>query len=225
MSDDFGPLREELDEALPTWWQHRVPGSVLDDVLAVVAEQGDAIAADLSQVYDDQFMVTASVEALRGEWGPLFGVGNEDLAANAGNLLAYLQALALEDGSSDSLIRVLLGLLATPANDVGTELMFAADGSGLEFPADGSGLQFYESTTPLAALHFPDDGSPLTFPADGSPLTFPARGRLEIAQGFADYTLTVRVLEILAFDRGAFARAVERHRLSHLLPPTIVEVL
>lgn len=223
MSDHFPVYRGELEDALPAWWKQATPGTALYDLVEVVGGIGDELAAALTTIFDDQFLATASDAAMRSEWGLLYGADNEDLALNAGNLRAYLQQLASEDGSTRALIAALTKLVDVPANNVGTVLTFDPGGAGLTFPADGSGLTMFEPTVPLTGLTFPADGSGLTFPGDGSGLTFPARGRVEVVETFAEYKLTVRVLEILVFDRPAFARAVARFRQAHVLPPTIVE--
>lgn len=199
MSNDYGSARDELDAALPRWWAQRRPGSILDQVLEVLTGLADDLGLSLDQIHSDQFMATASQDALRTEWGPLFGADSEDLDDNAGNLRAYLQELSSDDGSTDALIRALVRLLSTPTN------LATGDPSllGLEFPADGSGLEF---------------------PADGSGLLFPADGWIAVIEHFASYTMTVQVKGSLVFDRDAFARAVERHRQAHTLPATIEEI-
>lgn len=197
---DFADALDELNEALPAWWQHRIPTSLLGQILGVWAGLADELADELAQVYDDQFMQTASLDALVTEWGPLFGAAREDLPDTAGNLRAYLQELAADDGSRGALERTLLALLSTDAN-------IASHGQPT-----------------LRGLHFPVDGSGLHFPAGGAGLHFPSTGWVAVIEHPATYTLDVQVLGSLAFDRPTFARAVGRARFPHMLAPTITEV-
>lgn len=196
---DFDDLRPVYDDSLPSWWKHRVPGSNLDHVLTVQAEIGDELAEQLQQIADDGVLATASDDALRVEWGWLYGASAEDLALNAGNLRAYLQALAADDGSLTALIAFLTAIVNVPANeeDAGTPLEFPSDGSGLEFPSDGSGLDLFE--------------------------WIPYSDRVQVIVDHPAHTMTVLVRSALAFSRPAFARAVERARFPDQFPPTITE--
>jgi hypothetical protein len=81
----------------------------------------------------------------------------------------------------------------------------------------------YEASTEALGLRFPATGAGLTFPEDGTGLTFSAGSRLEVAEAYADYRLDVTVRSYLAFDRPAFARAVNRYRQAHMVAPTITE--
>jgi len=95
--------------------------------------------------------------------------------------------------------------------------------AGLIFPLNGSGLRFSvnPSSLPSDNVIVQDGTSPI---GAGSGLTFASNGFVNIIQGFTTYTLTVQVQNWLAFDRGAFQRAVGRFQPAHCLPASIVEV-
>lgn len=219
----FTDALPRLLAALPDRWAHRTPTSELAILTGVVAGQLDAIAADIETVHADQALATATAEGLLEEWAVLYGAANEELPPTVEALRAYLQARAAEDGTIGSLEETLLALLRTAANDTGTELVFPGGGGGLTFPADGSGLPLFQATKERAYLRFAADGSGLTFPAGGAGLIFPTDWRVQIIESFSDYRLIVKVRDFLVFSRPAFARAVERFRPAHHLPPTITE--
>lgn len=221
----FGESIEDLRDALPQWWATAEAGSELALQLGVLAELIDELSAEAEGIYADMSMATARADALREEWALLYGAASEQLPPTAEALRAYLQARAGEDGTIRSLERALLALLATEVNNTGTPLHFPSDGSGLHFPSDGSGIGplYQYSFAGANALRFPDDGSGLQFPEHAGALEFPTGGRVEIHDHPSDNTLEVDVRSFLAFDRAAFARAVERHRPADYLPPVIRE--
>jgi hypothetical protein len=202
--------------ALPHWWQKDNPASQLAIVLAAVAALADELAAEGEGIFADMSLATARDAALRSEWAPLYGAGAEQQPMNTEQLRQYLQARTAEDGSVASLENTLLALLRNDLNDGADPLTLDAT-----FPADGSGLTL--STTPGLA---PERGY-LVFGVDGSGITlnttFPERGRVEIVERFTDSRVDVNVRSWLAFDRPAFARAVERFRQAHLYPSIITE--
>lgn len=219
----FDDAINQLADALPAWWAKDRPDSELAKILAAIAEQIDALSVEIEGIYADQSLVTARDPALRREWAPLYGAGAEQLPIDTETLRAYLRARAEEDNTIGSLEEALLTLLRNPANDDGVELVFPVGGGGLTFPADGSGLPLFRATNERGYLRFPPDGTGLMFAADGSGLGFPTNSRLEIHEAFSAYRLDVTVRYFLVFDRPAFARAVNRFRQPHMVPPTITE--
>lgn len=213
----FSPTRETLDDSLPQWWKHRDPNSELYKLLQVLSEQVDDLGVLMESTYADTSLATAGDDALREEWALVYGVSNEQAPiVSTEQLRDYLQALAAFDGSRTSLENMLLALLRNPANDSPG----ATVSTDTTFPADGSGLTLFQNPTAgeLGYLAFPVDGSGL-----GLDTTFPTSGRLEVIERFADQRVDVFVRSYLAFDRGAFARAVARARQSHLNASTITE--
>lgn len=222
MSDHFEPSLDDLIDTLPGWWAAANPASELHKFLDGLGVMLDRLCQAAETILADQALETATLDGLQNEWAPLYGAASERLPSTTDALRGYLQVRAADDGSTESLIEALLALLRIPANDVGVELVFPADGSGLLFPADGSGLSVYEDIPERAELAFPLDGSGLTFP--GSGLIFPQAARIEVIERPADHVFEVHVKKGLAYDHDALARAVERYRMIDQLPPIVVEV-
>lgn len=220
---NFEPSLPDLVDALPSWWATQLPGSELAILLQVVGELMDDLAAAADTIAADMALTTATADGLQSEWALLWGLQNEQLPPTRDALQTYIKQRAGDDGSTNALLGILVGILSNPSNAAGTVLTFPASG-GLTFPADGSGLVLFETgVAPISHLVFPGDGSGLTFPASGG-ITFPSQGWVEVIQSLSDYTLTVQVKNWLSFDRAAFGRAVQRARPSHFQKPTIVEV-
>ncbi len=212
--DYFDDALEDLSAALPSWWAHQDPASELAKLLAALAPFSDAISAAIEGIFADQRLETARDEALRTEWAPLYGAGNEQLPTSTEMLRDYLQQRAAEDGSVQSLENALLALLRRPENDEDTSPVLDA-----VFPADGSGLVLFQPTIERPYLAFPADGRGVLLDA-----TFPnGIGRLEVTEQFSDHRFVVTVRDFLVFDRPAFARAVDRHRMASQFPATITE--
>lgn len=191
----FESALTDFKASLPGFWAVEQGEAAI--VLTALAEALDGLAEATEGIYADMSLATARQDALLAEWAVLYGASSEQLPPTVDQLRGYLQERAGEDGTVESLEAALLALLADPANGVNP------GPTGLRFPIDGSGLEF---------------------PADATGITFPSGGWLEVHDHPDDYTLTVLVLTSLTFDRAAFARAVERHRPAHYLPPTITEV-
>ncbi len=215
----FEPLQASIKDGLPSWWAANDPASEMAKFIAVAAELADDLSTEIEGIHVDQSIASARQPALQSEWAALYDASNEQLPDTAAALREYLLARAAEDGSLNGLEDTLLALLRIPANDVGHELRFGTDLEPLTFPAVGAAqLRLFQDTTERTNLAFPITGLPLPLPQ-----TFPQRGRLEITERAADHRYEVSVRDFLVFDRPAFARAVHRFRLAHLLPPTITE--
>jgi hypothetical protein len=134
-----------------------------------------------------------------------------------------------------------------PVNAGGPLLTFPGGGGGLTFDAGGAGVgPLYQYATPpdqTIGFMFPSDGSPLVFPggggvvfpddgsglglaSDGSGLLFPAAPSnlafpnsawVTLTEAFTTKALTVTVKSYLAFDRGAFKRAIDRFAQADVL--------
>lgn len=224
MSEFFDPGAGEIAAGFPAHWQ--TDSGELGLIITALGAEYDLLAAVVEQIHADQALSTATADGLAAEWAVLYGAQSEQLPPTVGALRSHLQALAADDGSLGALREALLALLRIPANDEGTQLVFPADGSGLIFPADGSGLTMFEATEERPELVFPADGSEIAFPAgnDGT-IMFPQAGRVEFVERQSEPRLEVKVREVLVFDRAAFARAVQRARMAHHLPPIVTEVL
>ncbi|MGA7539957.1 MAG: hypothetical protein WBW93_14450 [Steroidobacteraceae bacterium] len=246
---DFERALVDLQASLPAWWQTRTPSSTLYGVLSAIGGVIDTLAWVWEDVYYDQALSTCGQEGLLGNFAFAWGVQNEADALGEA-LKPYVEARAQEDGGVESLERTLLSIvLADPANlEGGTVLQFPAGGEGLLFPASGEGLQLFEFAPgdgPTTGLFFPADGSGLQFPgstelieregsisSEGTPagapepgLRFSSNEYVQINQNTpGPNELEVRVLNWLAFDRGAFRRAVERFTPASCYPARIVEV-
>lgn len=220
-----------LQDHLPDWWAtkydptlgHPVP--VLYALLLAFATAVDQVSADLENLHADMALSNATLNGLVREYAYAYGIDNEQLPPTSTALRQYLQAWAGVDGSTVSIVRLLTTFLSTAINVSGTQLVFDAGGAGITLPSDGSPLILYQQTTQQSALNFPVDGSGFSFPSDGSGLLVPVvSGWVVVVESAATYTWTVQVKSYLAFDRAAFARAVERLRQAHLLPATITEI-
>lgn len=222
---EFETGLEDLQEHLPSWWRSQDSSSELYKVLDAFGLLLDTINTIWEQPYLDAVIDTASEQGLRRNFAFAWGLLNERLPTVAPQLAAYIKARAAEDGSIQSLINTLTALINNPANAGGPVLTFPAGGGGLTFPTDGSGLVLYEYTTqPTPALTFAADGTGLTFPADGSGLVLSSYAPVQFLPNYSTYTLTVKVLAFLSFDRQAFARAVARFVPPDWLPAVIQEV-
>jgi hypothetical protein len=104
----------------------------------------------------------------------------------------------------------------TPGNGPGASI-------GLVFPANGSGLQFPEQTSVMVSDNvIVQDGTVALGAGDG--LIFGSNQFIELIPDYLGYRLTVKILNWLAFDRGALERAVERAQVADWLPTLIIEV-
>lgn len=246
-SGEFGYAIVDLQDHLPRWWRTDDPASELYKVLSAFAAQIDGLSDFFDSVYLDSSVTTATDRGLRRIYAFAYGVQQEQLPQTVEALRGYIQARAAEDGSTASLIATLMALLNTPVNiQPGSPVMFPASG-GLTFPASNQGItlwQYDSHNLPSPGLVFAADGSGLRFPTDpqtipgeavivadgttpigsGPGLVFATNGFISIIEDFAHFAFTVRVKSYLAFDRAAFARAIERFRPAHLLPARIVEV-
>lgn len=246
---DFVPAIEDLLDHLPDWWAAQDPSSEMYLLLAAIAGQVDLLAPLWQQPYLDQAIGTASLDGLRRNHALAWGVANEQSLTQA-QLAAYVQALAGDNGTLQSMVTILTALLDTPVNTTGGPLLtFPAGGGGLTFPADGSGLPLYEfapgdGPSTLTGLVFPIDGSGLMFPLDpaailsdneivadgttplgaGPGLVFASNQFVTISQDFTTFTLTVQVPNWMQFDRGTFRRAVERFQAADWYPTVIEEL-
>lgn len=224
---DFAPALGDLQDHLPDWWRTEDPTSQLYLFLQPIADQIDGLSELFEQPYLDQVITTASLEGLMRNFAFAWGLQNEQLPAVVPQLIAFIQELAAEDGSLQSLINALTALISSPANEGGPVLTFPSGGGGLTFPSNGTGLTMYEFAPgggPALALTFPSDGSGLVFPADGSGLTLSSSFLINVLPDYATFQLTIQVQSWLAFDRGAFARAVERFQVADWLPTIIQEI-
>lgn len=246
---EFEPALADLQDHLPGWWATSDPSSTLYQLLDAIGVVLDRVSAGWQQAYTDQVLTTASPTGLRRNFAFAWGLENEQLPAFQQQLVAYIQARAQEDGSLASLINTLTSLVDTPANVTGGPLLtFPAGGGGLTFPADGSGLTLYQFAandppSTMTGLQFPAGGGGLIFPIDpgavasdntiiddgtipigaGPGLTFASNKFVQIQPSPSTYRMTVKVQSWLAFDRAAFARAVERFQAADWLPALVVE--
>lgn len=122
--DYFDPSLQDLQDTLPDWYAASDPASEMGLLLAALAALADELAAKGETIYADQSLSTATDAALRSEWAPLYGAGNEQLPLDTETLRAYLQARAAEDGTLGGLEEALLALLRRPENNVGTPILF-----------------------------------------------------------------------------------------------------
>lgn len=224
MAQDFEAALSDLQDHLPSWWPTSNPTSQMYKLLAGVASVIDQLSNLFEQPYLDEVITTASQTGLFRNFALAWGLQNEQLPTVTSQLAAYIQARAAETGSLQSLINTLTALVNQPVNQGGPVLTFPAGGGGLTFPANGSGLIMYQYTSPQLAPVFPADGSGLTFPADGSGITLGAVAWIDLLPNYSTYTLTVKVLEYLAFDRNAFTRAVNRFQPADWLPSVVQQV-
>lgn len=189
---DFEQALGDLQAHLPSWWRSSDPTSQLYKLLLGFASIIDTLSADWERPYLDQVLTTASTYGLLHNFAFAWGVTNEQLPTFLPQLVAYLQARALEDGSLTSLVNTLTSLVNTPANTTGGDILtFPSNGSGLIFP-DPTGANLIFPMTGGIALpatfggqqqglimwEFPAGQAPtanigLIFPSNGSGLTFP----------------------------------------------------
>lgn len=238
MSDLLDPALEDLQESFPSWW-NTTDGN-LADLLGAWAESLDVLAGAIELRSQESALSTASRDALYRTFAYAWGMEHETLPAQEAQLAAMILARSQEDGSVNSLVTSLLALLLTEENTVGEVLVFPAGGGGftlpiaplfqgglgsgyLVFAADGTGLTFpvYPDVRGMTYEGTVSDGT--TPPGAGPGLEFPDNSWLRVTEDIPGFTFEVGVNSGLAFDRGAFARIVERFRPAHLLPPTIIE--
>lgn len=249
VAPDFEAALADLQAHLPLWWASRDPNSALYGLLAAGGSVLDELAWLFEQPYLDSVLLTASQKGLELNFAFAWGLTHEQLPPTTEQLRAYIWARTEANGSLESLAATLLALLNTPANTTGgAVLTFPAGGEGLTFPENGQGLtmfQFGPGEGPKAGLTFPVNGEGLIFPTlpsslpsdnligntgetppgAGPGLTFSQNEFVLIKENTPTaYALEVEVLNWLAFDRGAFKRAVERYQPAESLPAVIREV-
>lgn len=244
----FGPALAELQAEMPDHYagaRSDVQGE-LYVWLYVLALHTDQLSLTAEKILADARLATASADGLRDEWAAVYGLGSEIANLTTDQLRGYIAAWIACDGSTQSILNLLTAIInLNPANAGGTILTFDAGGAGLTFPANGSGLRLYQYATkpdqtvgfvfpadgsgitfPDQALYFPNDGTGITLAAafpNVPNLTFPNNAWVTIAEAFTSYANTVTVKSYLAFDRGAFKRAIARFKQAHVTT-TYVEV-